>query len=635
MGINVHPYWNWAIRIESCARDHNTTSIVDLCVCISATEQWVLDFILFNYHPISATRVKDTAMNGSINQNKKNKNVTFPYPTVNRFNGSTSTTKSEKKRARIARRAIESVLSSGVNVQAESRQTRRRQNSTASKRRRTKRKLRQIRRDERQLGIVGQTTLSSSRRRRSVIAPPRSRGRKTAASVSANLGQIVRGGAQTIPNVGLTMPEKLALSVAMPNAGVLYRWPDLSEQPTALANPWSRQQVPAITGSNHQPFAAVFRNPLRAAVIYDANEAGSEYAYYGLARDDENTSLSDNFDLDASTTVVPLVIPVFEAINAYKPHGPRLFSGSVQDSDNYWFWVDSDLIVGGTVPSTKLWTVYVDFYLDGVIVEQVASTVITSATPTHTFSVGTDLQDSGYYSIRYSCTDNITACSIQLRGTDSVYCHLALPGLINNVVSALSFRMMGISLMYTNKSSFNDLGGSIVGMQVPAQLEWQNYVTFDQVNELQGSDTRDARHGMYGYIKPADVTDFKFLTQDEYFLKLDAAGNVLDCSYPLMSHRPFLVMTTNLTPAQTSGYWTYGFSIEYQTTDVWREIASPNLSTQEGDLALSVLKEMDQFHENTTHIKKLLDNVIKYVGKGLDVTTKYGPQLAQLMRFFF
>lgn len=464
------------------------------------------------------------------------------------------------------------------------------------------------------------------------LVPPTSKASRTRSSITKSLTQITRGGAQTMPNVGLTMAERLALSVAMPAAGVLYRWPSLSEQPTGLAGPWARYQVPPITGSNHQPFAAVFRNPCRAAVIYDANESAASYQYVALGRDDEDRDVSSSWDLDTTTALLPMIIPSFNSSYPYAPHGPILFCGSVQDSDNYWFWVDQNLHVQALVPAAQTMSVYVDFYSDGVIIEQVASAVLTNGTPSHDFVVDSDLNDSGYYSLRYSCTAPVIDVAVALSGNGSVYAHKAIPGLAANMASASAIRMMGISLMYTNKASVDYLGGSIAGYQVPASLEWQNYVSFDQVNELQGSDTRDARRGMYGFIKPVDETDFEFLKPDEFLVKLDQSGNVLDCYYPLMSHRPFLVMATDLTALQTAGYWTFAFSIEYQTTDVWREIASPSLPVNQGDLALSALKQIDQFHENTTHIKKVLDGVMKFVGKGMDLYNSYGPPMAALAR---
>lgn len=421
---------------------------------------------------------------------------------------------------------------------------------------------------------------------------------------------------------------------------------------TAVATPWERidgrwapNEGTVYPLSPYPPssqmFGALFRDPVRSAVLYDANASTEPFEY----RAQFNTSISalepgSNAFTYVSKTAADyphmsaLQTVQWRAVTDFQPHGPTQYPGIAQGSDGKFVWLDTLSTAGLTNSITAAFNasltsgqqakMCLDRWDDGRIEEELVSGSAVSGQS----SIVLLVPYSGYYAVRFASNFNCTITNLRYYNNGSpVYCHLPLPGLTANAASAPAIRVTAASLMYTNEAAPLNKQGKITGLQAPEGLGWTKYVAggnpFANVSGDNNAVTMPANNGLYGFLKPTKMTDFDFRAH----LEMTGDGVLIDSHYPLREQSAYLVISVSITVAAgRDSYWTRTYGIEYETTDVWRSLDAPNLRASEFQAALLLLKSVSQWHENPLH----WSDVKKAVAGALRTAVRLAPQIQKL-----
>lgn len=485
-----------------------------------------------------------------------------------------------------------------------------------------------------------------------VSGPPRISGPSPAAAKRAR--RRVKRNLQNRDMSGLVSSyERIASSLAVPALNDPERWSsEFSTAPTAIASPWAQTVAgwniagnSTINIPNTDMFGFVFRSAERAAILYDANSSAQTmtYAVYGSSPggDEILTLPSSSWSIFNGGTGVALNVPetlhtpYALATSTYRPHGTTLFAGADGVSTSRYFWLDghTTMSITYTTVATQVPVFIADIWTpDGV--SQGNYTVAGSTGTSQTTTLKTNAYPAGYYAFRVFQTVatgvlSILSMTIQDVG-GPICCHRCIPGYDVNVGSVTGIRVLAAALMYTNEAALINKQGKIAGFQSPQGTHWTDYVksggAFSNVASAQGSVTLTVDNGMYGFLKPTKPSDFDVQT----YIEVDS-GNLVDSFYPLDHQSAFLVLytTISITGGQ-DGYWTASYGVEYQTSDVWREIGFPECEKSVYDRALESLKYLPQFHENPLHISDIWDTIKNSASAMLDGVVKYGPTVATL-----
>lgn len=452
--------------------------------------------------------------------------------------------------------------------------------------------------------------------------------------------------------------ERLLRAIGDPINSTQVRWPDeFNSSPTATSNPFVRQPVGFGNGHDNDTSTAigfVFRNSLaRAAVLYDGNSTSQPYQYsiYGSTNGDESEfspsqvptpAWTETFGAaDSSKAAVfrPMCTPyaVPSGPSSYQPHGPILMAGEVEENkDLRFFWLDDYATLTLNYSSASAFNIALSYWSPDDFrptYGTLACGLGANQTIVLKSLVSSGTNAGGYYALSINSTTNqaISINSLNIAGSDEVYCHLCAPGLYPIIGGVGSHRTIGSSLMFTNKASEINRQGKIITAQLPRGSYWTNYASasYDQISSLPDSKPFEAKNGCYAFTKPTDRTDFEF--KNEW---LTQVGVLIDCYYELDSDSPPIVICANI--SATTGqdaYWTHAYSIEYFTTNQWLPVGTSRVSHELGSTALDQLKLIYQFHENPLHIGEIWNNIKRVSAKAMKFVQDYGPTAVALAEF--
>jgi len=436
---------------------------------------------------------------------------------------------------------------------------------------------------------------------------------------------------------------KVAMSMSLPAISEDVRFAsEFSTKSTAVANPWSRQNI-GWTGTGTSPagstglpttdmFCARFRNPLRNTVVYDANPSAqiSAYQFQGQTSPNVNSAVGNAIVFNNQTGESPLRLDYALPTMPYAPHGPVLYGATDGKSELRFFWMDVNQSIVGTFSSALVakytWKVY--GFANG------NTTLINSSIPagvgatTITFATNT----AGYFAIAQVANGDAslgavgTFSSVILTdpsGGCGHFCHLPLPNYTSNVLACEQARILGVSVMYTNEASPLNKQGKIAAVQAPVSDFWTEYASggYQSVASAADSCVLPAENGMYGFLKPTQPSDFDMIRAMPTVGTQQSAG-----TYPLNGTSDFIVMYAQITNTSgQDGYWTFANSIEYVTTDVWREVCEPDVSSEDFRQGALLLKTIPQFTENPLHFKAIFDAIKRGVAAASKAIVTYGP----------
>jgi hypothetical protein len=431
---------------------------------------------------------------------------------------------------------------------------------------------------------------------------------------------------------------------------------------TALAAPLTRYEADWNTTDTEakQLTGFAFREPLRHTVIPNRNANGLTYSYraWGLSVSDPggvrtiNTLPAQGFNLTFEATDEPVpgqefeLNPVFwRATSSFRPHGDVLFSGTPNGNAEERRFVYLEL---GTVVSTQMtfaatstasFMLVADLLVGDTIELNVGATPPINAANITTPQTIT-IPRSGYYAFRtvwragildpiagvLTCAQNLT-----FSHNGPVFAHRPIPGLDRNFASASAIRILGHSLMYTNKASPLYRQGQIAGLQLNLGTSWLDYTTFDAVSKpstnfgVAGSTNQvtvlPAENGMYISSRPTQPEDLDML---DYF---QVAGIELqDSYYPIIPKSGYLVVSVEVATREgRDGYWSVCTSLEYETLDPWRVVAKSTTPQYIVDAALDMVAEVPQVCENPSHMYKIYNTLKRGLAKGIKMAERYGP----------
>lgn len=424
---------------------------------------------------------------------------------------------------------------------------------------------------------------------------------------------------------------------------------------STAANPVNQSVIPANTA-----IAFLFRDPTCTLIHWDPNEALRQYEYQAYGVDVYNGDDSTGFEIPVVTTTFRTtsqtqgadaqVLPIsyLRGTNTYLPHGPVLMAktlpeGSGADVEGHFFWVDNFGQISGTVslPSlTETIIIYAKRFSNNQGVETPERVVIVADGTPQPF-VFNELP-AGDYQLSYivtgadANTDVLTWADIIVNNDVSVptvespgvWCHRALPQLFQNLPTIDAVREFGLGLKISNKAAALYRDGYVAGIQASGSDRWTDFVrpdVFSFVASKQGEKDIVFDKGFYGFIKPDSEKDF----QMETYWKTNELG-VAQTYGPCINKHSFLVVCAEVTTVNgRNSYWTVTNGSELATDDVWRQKEITKYTPDDFKMAMRILKDVPQFHQNELHIAGIFNAIRNAAKNVLGGIQKYGPGLLQ------
>jgi len=356
---------------------------------------------------------------------------------------------------------------------------------------------------------------------------------------------------------------------------------------------------------------------------------------------------------DPLTTTLYMRSPYMNAAAGYafKPHGQVFLAGSengIADDGPRFFWLDqgAEMYLD---PQTAILAATAGTF--GIALDQFTEKGIERAVLWLEWSVadaGTakilSITNAGYYAMRIvfnnvqfvGDADFTFAMRAIYRGDYAdgmrvVYAHEPLPYYLANAASVSAYRILGHSIMYSQRASYVGMQGSIAAYLAGANELWfRKYLTYSQIAAANGDQVSDAKLGMFGSGRIEKASDLDFGTS----LTLLSDGSIADSFYRIVPSSPYLAMAVQVKgTVGREGFYSVNASIEYSTPDTWRVLELPNLTSEHCAAAMEILQQVPAFTENPTHWQKILSAIKKGANTGLRLAEKYGPAVMQGARF--
>jgi len=372
-------------------------------------------------------------------------------------------------------------------------------------------------------------------------------------------------------------------------------------------------------------FMALFRDPLRAAIIFTPNTVA--YTYTGNFANGTTIATTQTIKNQAAGEEIEIA-PIFFTGAGSAPHGTHLFVGSDSNSDHNWIWLDS--AAGGVKGSTFTVTQSTAAATARLVVYTYTGEV--SEVDVLTFAAGTKsyMPDAaafprgGYFAFGYidtaagPATQNLTAV---ITGSGDVFAHLAVPQAFAHAAQLTDARINSASFMATPTASMLNISGTITVGSIEGGKQWNNYITSGEITTLPLSYFSEFpfAKGCYSFLRPASDVDFKFERYSYY--GTGAANNSLTCMrFKIDKPSRFNVMAlvSDNTGAAAPGLeWlgTFAWDVEFHTTDQWFETHPPGVTFDATKAALEAVAMVPNFHENPSHWQKIGSAISYGVGR--------------------
>lgn len=451
---------------------------------------------------------------------------------------------------------------------------------------------------------------------------------------------------------GIDLPTLIAMSFADPSGEHFVRYSDpYADEKTAITSPWER--VPIIFDTTLESDSNSFFQfrDLSRAVIVESKTTGGVYNWLFTNQAQQITSALAKFtgivtDGTPAAWQGSMAIPFAYALpSSNRVHGEALFAGTVsglQEENERYIWLDTGATFSAVVNNpqatetgwTTAWSVK---RLRNGVPEQILLLSAGSSEAIENADLTFIAPINGYHSIELVFlssagwdvdTSYITVgeCEVSIPAART-FRHLPINGIFSVMSAIGSWRLSGTCMLYKQYAAPDDRAGSITGVQLHPANDWLSTTSgLTPIEGMQGSKEISALNGAHIFYKPTseDIFDLKV------FWRLNSSGQAYDSYYPIVPHDDFLAMKfTSPTPGSRNGKIEYHFAIEFTTTSViWPTAVSEVESTVYSN-GLSKLKRMENFHENPTHVRRLiaeasrrapqaLSRVMKTVNHGRD-----------------
>jgi len=213
--------------------------------------------------------------------------------------------------------------------------------------------------------------------------------------------------------------------------------------------------------------------------------------------------------------------------------------------------------------------------------------------------------------------------------TGGMWAHKMLPDFESNISSLDNVRVVGSSVMLSQRGATVTSQGTIAQIQLLKLTNWafQIGLSYADIAKLKDSDTgRSTKTGSYAFIKPTDMKDFSFAktwqTED---------GVIKYINYPVLSETGYVLVycvtnqpstgggLTNPPPEMIITTWS---SIEFATLN---QIFDTRVGTIDPALVTAAfmrIKKMKQYHNNDNHIRDLFRKALGWGEKVMEYAPK-------------
>lgn len=436
--------------------------------------------------------------------------------------------------------------------------------------------------------------------------------------------------------------------------------------PTAVAKPFIRQDItwnPSLVVED--PAAStlppgdlggfLFRNPMRAAVIWQQFAALQSYKYnwiFNLVPGEPGETSASSLEQVAIAEDKELfpVWAVNDPTNVINPHGPILFAG--EDDGHRYIFVDGDQGGGAgcgqkfevifTTPTTVAASRKMRVYRYDSGIRRLIAQADSGAIGNTTFSLTlahlppvVDNMQTGYYGINIyngeptSGFFTFNTQSLLMRGS---WQHFPLAQWVNQKAVATDLRVMAANVLLQNKSSELNKQGKVAICQARKTEDWVSaYATQNMYNNISlspGAATFNWQDGCYGFLKPTQDDDMEYLKLFQTFGGLNAAANAFfieDSAYALVQsdYLAFCISTTQA--GAGDGVITISHAVEYRTRSMWQSLATPMTSEAEFAAGVQAIVSMEQFYENPVHWAKIFSTIGRIARVSSPILAAFGP----------
>lgn len=425
-----------------------------------------------------------------------------------------------------------------------------------------------------------------------------------------------------------------------------------STAPTATAKPYIRQDVnwlPAAAADANQPLPMtdwgcfVFRNPMRAAVIYKSQVPSASWAYdwvfNPVALESGEVTTAQQFNLGPNITEE--LWPTYAAAdpaNTYNPHGTRLYPG--EDDGHRYIWVDGN---GGTITFTTTWSIvstiaasrkmFVYRYDGGM--HRFLGAADSGAVGNTVFSYVVTPVKSGYYSIVMQNGEPVAgvgSLKVTSAAMESSWNHVTLNQWENAKASMNDIRILGVNVLVQNKSSELNKQGKVVIAQCKKNEDWfgvygDGQVMYTNLSSNPNSKNFNWADGVYGFLKPTGETDLDWIIPFQTIGSIGTGGGsiVEDSAFPLTQSDYLGVCISATEEGSGDGVLTITHAIEWSTRSMYQAQLPPSLSIEEFEQGVQAVISMEQFYHNPIHWKKIFSTVGKIARVGAPILARFGP----------
>lgn len=378
----------------------------------------------------------------------------------------------------------------------------------------------------------------------------------------------------------------------------------------------------------------LFRNPLRSFIFYDANPSGQTFDYILHNTIDGSTSFANPDGVTGGYYKPNFGVGTPNA-SLYQPHGDYIFPGFAQE--RFGYWCDND----GKGNTTALGVVFdadpgaggadIMWYLWDGAQWSMSMARSTTAGVVNYFNAGPP-PGGCYMTIDIKLNTNAAnAFKIHLKsaiGAGGIWCHRSIPNISELLPIINGVRVNAVSLLWTNFSSELQASGKLVSVGVAPCLPWSNIaISQSNLTKLQGYESRPAKTGYYGFLKPDGPGDFMMFND---IRTMAWRGSVITfATFPIQERYSYIAASlsvANVDARDTSIQVTH--AIEYLTNSKIQEVQDPPYSAASWTAAIQALQNIDQHHENKFHFGQILrgiGKVGKFIFKGAQIVTKSIP----------
>lgn len=419
----------------------------------------------------------------------------------------------------------------------------------------------------------------------------------------------------------------LAKSLMKPEDSAVYRYPSsVSGARTAvtktsdmleidISQPFSGTTVAAPGVPEGTFIMFMFRNPLRAAVVYNKNPT---HVHWGWDLYFSSPSNMMTNGITTTDTILPngvqYDLPIASAKSrtdlpgAFTPHGPYLYP--CWGLGKKAIWIDGDanyqtivyFNASGLSSGTYTTCSIVAWQWAGRSWQQYSRDAFPAGTSTSTLPIA--FNQRGYYAFSFvnTATSGVASLTVQADGSSDVFAHRAMVQFDQMAQQMGEARVLCYSVLLNNTSAELYRGGEIAGCQIGAGETWQQYTTYDRIANVSDAYRGPADRGIYGMDKLMDEYELRLRRP----VVLNASGPI-DYSWSLDEDSPFIAVAVKV--ATVSGTWPGGSflghlttALEYKTEAQWISTDVPRITPEMYTSALMIKKGAAQFTENPLHL---------------------------------